>query len=129
MDYGVSLKARPSLSVQHLQVTGDFSVLKVQELCQIFPNVTSLYISPVLDHKPAIPYGDIWACWPDLESLSIYEGAEVFRKNLDSEFLGIYPEEVELLRQLGDEALENSSGSSTVLAVLNHPPEPGWRVK
>ena len=76
-----------------------------QDLSKIFPNVTELYVWP--SRSPFIQYADLWASdWSKLELLSLDEGRAALEENFDAEFLGMYPEEVDLLRELDDAALQ-----------------------
>ena len=56
--------------------------------------------------RTALPYGDVWSYWPQLESIEVMERCESLGVDFDGQFLGINPEEVELLGELDDESLE-----------------------
>ena len=49
------------------------------------------------------PYEELWAYWPEVQAVELIED---LRGNYDAEFLGIYPEEVQILRGMDEEFLE-----------------------
>ena len=94
-------------TVQELTVAGaDFNELRFQDLSTIFPEVSILWATAPWGTQRPIPYDDLFASWPRLEVLHVTEGTEALRMNLDSQFLGIDPEEVEILREMDDNSLE-----------------------
>ena len=80
----------------------DFSVLTIGDLSQIFPQLSSIKIQSTSMAARAVPFGDLWACWPQLEFIDTVAGERIGGGNLDAEFLGINPEEVEILGSLND---------------------------
>ena len=63
----------------------------------IFPNVSSLKII-FYPMDNVMPFSKIWELWPSLEELEISGEGLMLMKIYDSEFCGISPEEVHLLR-------------------------------
>ena len=94
----------PAITVQRLEVTADFGHLTFQDLRQIFPNLTNLKAAAL--QTSSIPYRDVWSSLPELKIVHLLDIDYSLTGNFDSEFLGIYPQEVELLRELDDRALE-----------------------
>ena len=102
--------SNPSITVKTLEISAEFDLLTVVELSHIFPNVVNLKLwgeigQPTQAAAFAL-HRDVWASWPELESLSVQEHRGTLTWNFDAEFLGINYEEVEILRQLDDESLE-----------------------
>ena len=95
-----------STTVQQLSVLADFAELTFQDLSSIFPELSSVQVFLPPSTAGPIPYGDLFAFWPQLEVLCVTEGAEASTMNFDSLFLGIDPEEVEILREMDDESLD-----------------------
>ena len=98
----VPFESHPSTSLKSFRFDAQL-MLPLQELSQSFPNVSLVSISS----KPrvgAIPYKDLWACWDQLEVILVEE--QDLSENFDMDFLGIDPEEVDVLRELDDASLE-----------------------
>ena len=98
------LQFRPSTSVKVLEVNVDLVRVTFQDLRKIFPHVTA--IAAATRKVDMVPYKQLWSCWPQLESVSL-EGGAALKKNFDATFLGINPEECDLLRELDEKLLEN----------------------
>ena len=94
-----------SKSVKELVILGNFSLLKPHELNKMFPHVSSVKMIALATRIYQDLYEDLWASWPDLESIHVQEAGQVLALNFDAQFLGIYPEEVECLRRFDDESL------------------------
>ena len=97
---------RPSITTKSLKLDLDVNTQLLQDLSSIFPNVNSLVVD--LNSKagrPAFPYGDLWSCWPQLESIKVLDRCESLGVDYDGEFLGVNPKEVELLRELDNESV------------------------
>ena len=74
-----------------------------RRLSKIYPNVRDIEI---FSHNfSAIPYEHLCFSWPELESIYLKVGLLVCDNNFDAEFLGLYPSELDLLKELDDEAL------------------------
>ena len=104
-DDAARLELRPLTMVQHLSVTANFDTAILQDLGELFPNARDLRATPLIAQPTSIRYAELWATWPHLHQIWLTEGGVTWR-NFDAEFLGIYPEEIEMLRELDDESLE-----------------------
>ena len=109
----------PSKTVKKLKLELDVHRVTFSDLKAIFPNVTELEVVPRMLDRTVVPYTDLWAAWPNLEIIDILEGMEAFRGNIDAEFLGIFPEEVEYLRDFDDKDLEKMNLVPIIPSVLN----------
>ena len=73
----------------------------------MFPKVSHLALCQNTDDiRRRMPYGMLWAYWPQVEFMEIKESHVKYSENFDEEFLGINGEEANLLDELDDEALE-----------------------
>ena len=95
----------PSTSVKILEVKADLVRVTFQDLRKIFTNVRA--IEAATRKVDTVQYKKLWCSWPQLESISLEEGGAALKKNFDATFLGIYPEECDLLRELDEKSLEN----------------------
>ena len=79
-------------------------------LAGMFPDVETIF-TVMIRGADKVPYGCIWEHWLDLQALDVLEcrsHAESTRRssaNLDSDFCGIFPEEVARLREQDEEYL------------------------
>ena len=104
------IPSRASTSVNFLELEADYRMLSLRDVGKIFPDVRTFVLRhPIpfvtLPPLPLAPYADLWASWPKLETITVND-TEHLRTNCDAQFLGINPEEVEILRELDDESLE-----------------------
>ena len=97
----------PSTTAKSLYITADLNVLKLQDLSPIFPQLRYISIDawPLEGTAALVPYGDLWASCPEIESIDVDEGGYAKKRNFDAEVLGINPEEVEILRTFDDKSL------------------------
>ena len=106
-DYGApAAELRPSKTVKSLKLTMDVYPLILYRFSEIFPIVNNLNIHPRSVHTESIPYEILWACWPNLEFIYLLEGNDAVNCNFDAAFLGVHPEELDVLKELDDESLE-----------------------
>ena len=94
---------RPSATTRTLKLDLDVNTQLLRDLSSIFPNVKSLVVD--MNGKagrPAFPYGDLWSCRPQLESIKVIDKCESLGVDYDARVLGINPEEVEVLNQWDD---------------------------
>lgn len=104
----------PSATVT--KVKADFTKLSLPELRQMFPNLTEFIVE---DPTPAVPYNELWAFWPELTTVHLMEWYhDILARNFDADFLGIHHDEVELLRTLDAEVLEQMQIVPTRPSVL-----------
>ena len=91
-------------SLRIIQLDAQLMVLQ-RNLCHIFPRVSSaVYVTSEVPLLGSIQYRDLWAGWKHVEFLCLVEFD--LSRNLDSDFLGIHPQEADLLRRYDDDDLE-----------------------
>ena len=114
---------RPSTTVKKLSLEVNLSRMPFTVTSHIFPAVTELEVSlrAWRGHRAVVPYADLWACWPQLESVSVIEGSASLIWNFDVEFLGISAEELESVRKLDDESLEKLQIVPVKPSILSMP--------
>lgn len=95
-----------STSVNKLDLIVDLNLITLKDLSIIFPNVRVLQAMSTTSDMGPMPYSDLWTCWTQVESIFINEELPGWYRNFDAEFLGIFPEEVEILREEDDKSLE-----------------------
>ena len=107
------VQVKPSTTVTNLEISAEFEyiIVLVVELSEIFPNARNLKMHDEFGQPSNVAacaalYRDLWASWPNLESVSIKKHRGALRWNFDAEFLGISTEEAEFLKQFDDESLE-----------------------
>ena len=111
------LELRPSRSVKNLYLCADFNQLRFHDLSQLFPNISELEANPRHQDVPTtIPYEHVWTSWPHLASLIL--GVAFVAENFDAAFLGINPEECDILRELDDESLDKMNIVSVRPSIL-----------
>ena len=85
----------------------NWTLITLEDLNSIFSHVSNRLIitrfSFAFANTIPIPYEELWAYWPEVQALELIED---LRGNYDTEFLGIYSEEVQILREMDEEFLE-----------------------
>ena len=93
-----------SSTVTKLVLAIDTNFIPFPRLCPIFPNVKQFSLRPTTN--PVISYGEMWESWPQLQSIQVLEVTDYAGWNSDAKFLGIYPEEIQILKELTDDSLQ-----------------------
>ena len=96
----------PSTTVTHLVLEFYVNRDSLEACGRIFPNVNHVSLFQLMTELNEIPYEVLWAQWSHVEFMEITESEIELGENFDAEFLGINPEEVNLLRQMDDASLE-----------------------
>ena len=96
---------QPSTTVEKLVLDFDVNPVGLQYFGRMFPNVKKIEVTPRNIGSTFISYQDLWTSWPHLESVELFEGTGALQRNFDAEFLGINPEEVQILRGESEEFL------------------------
>ena len=97
----------------------DFIFLK--DVSSILTNGSEYLNVMATSFTPPRAYEDLWSSWSDLEYISISVSEEAFSYNYDAYFLGIYPEEVEILKEMDDESLDQLNIVPVRPSVLTMP--------
>ena len=113
--------ARPSSSVKNLSLYFKIDQYSLKDYGRIFTNVSHLSLHQMTREREEIPYDAVWAHWSQVEFVKFTETVIELGANLDAEFLGINPEEVNLLRQMDDESLEMMNVVPARPSVLTMP--------
>ena len=85
----------------------DWTQFTFENLSSVFTNVSDrlliIRFSFGARYTIPVPYQDLWGHWPEVKAVEL---VEELRGNYDAEFLGIYPEEAHILREMDDKSLE-----------------------
>ena len=86
-----------------------------------FPNISSLKIifSATTEGEWVMPFSKIWELWPSVEELEVSGNGVLFMDDYDSEFCGIHPEEVKLLRRKSAQHLKTINTVPTTYNMLS----------
>ena len=97
----------PSKTVEVLSFPAEFNQQIGEGVRQIYPALKYLILRGSTQIETnEICYEDLWAFSPHLAYVTVVLGVRALEGNFDAEFLGINPQEVEILRDLDDESLE-----------------------
>ena len=103
-------------NIEHIRLRYCLKEYTIRFFAEMCPNIKKLHA--IFERRTWTPYSLIWTHWKNLEELHVlnpgifsvvpYEGEqELPKKNLDAEFCGINPEEVEELLKQDEEFLKD----------------------